>query len=336
MDKKRNLPKLDVNVTNNCNLRCRHCCFQSGERDLGEMSYEKIEEMLREFVKLGGQRIDITGGEPLRRKDLNAILTLAIPVLGLRTELVTNSLLAHDSRLVSFKNFGLNEIAVSLDGSTAERHAVTRGTNQKQFDRVLYKIKKSAELGIKTKVNTVVFAHNLSDLENITRLAISLGAREHGFYFFSPIGRGNGNGLDVASPLDWLEIIRTRLVKHSGQIKISLEVPLLETEIASRIETRCYLEDPWHLQILPDGNVYPCAIMAAYGKSLGNLHEKTLSEIWRSERLWDGGYYNEHVLPLFKKQGSCVEYPAFEDLLKSEKYRPVCLCRKFKPEEVAR
>ncbi len=335
MEKGRNLPKLDINVTNSCNLRCRHCCFWSGALPLGGTRYLEIMSLPHENTQIGGTRIDITGGEPLMRQDIGILLLLAIKNFGLKTELVTNSMLMTAVDLKEFKDAGLNEIAISLDGSTHETHSRIRGISEKAFEQVLKNIRAAVASGIKTKINSVVFASNFSDLADITRLAIDLGAREHGLYFFSPIGRGTMDAANVASALEWLKKIRQDLLPLADKIKISLEVPLLETEIASRVETRCYLEDPWHLQILPDGKVYPCAIMAAYGKPLGNLHHKTLSEIWQGERLWNGGYYNEHVLPLFQKQGSCVEYPAFQNLLKSEKYRPVCLCRKFKPEEVA-
>lgn len=49
------LPKLDFNVTNRCNFRCIHCCFNSGETLLDEFSIKKIKEVLRDFRELGGQ-----------------------------------------------------------------------------------------------------------------------------------------------------------------------------------------------------------------------------------------------------------------------------------------
>lgn len=103
-----------------------------------------------------------------------------------------------------------------------------------------------------------------------------------------------------------------------------------------KLETRCYLENPWHLQILPDGNVYPCAIMAAYNKPLGHLGALGLRRIWESEALWSGEYYSRNVAPLIKSFAGCVEYPAFSHLVRSGEYKFVCLCRKFSPREVAR
>lgn len=92
------LPKLDLNITNRCNFRCIHCCFNSGETTLPEFSFEKIKEILKEFKTLGGERIDITGGEPLLRSDLPEIIKLGKD-LNLKIELVTNGSLLTDEKL---------------------------------------------------------------------------------------------------------------------------------------------------------------------------------------------------------------------------------------------
>lgn len=323
------LPKIDLNVTNRCNLRCSHCCFNSGEREMGELSFKEIKNILRGFNNIGGQRIDITGGEPLMREDIDRIVRMA-KYFNLKTELVTNGILITRDNIQKYKEkFRLDGIAISLDGSKAEIYNRIRGADQKLFKKVIKTIKESAKAGLYTKVNTVVFKSNLEDLVNISELAIDCGAHEHGFYYFSPIGRGAREQSNVADPLIWLEIIRGQLIKLKDRIKFSVEVPLIETEIADRLNIKCFLEDPWHLQILPNGDVYPCAIMASYEKSLANLHSRTLKEVWDCESLWDRSYYTEKVLPLFEKFGGCVYYPSFSRLIKRGDYRFVCLCRKF-------
>lgn len=328
------LPKLDFNVTNRCNLRCIHCCFQSGERKMAEFSCKKIEDTLRAFKELGGWRIDVTGGEPKMRNDLDRILRLAIRNFGLKTELVTNSLLLTPEDFAFYKNLGLQGVAISVDGSNSEIHGRIRGISERDYQQVLRNIKRSADAGIYTKVNTVVFSSNLHDLVNITKLAIDLGAKEHGLYFFSPIGRGESSGAEVADPLAWLKVIRKELAKFESRIKLSPEVPLIESDLVKNMDTRCFLQNPWHLQVLPNGNLYPCAIMAAYDIPIGNLHEKSLKNIWESEELWNEGYYRRNVEPFMKKYSSCVAYPNFSRLVDSGKYKFICLCKKLKIEEV--
>jgi MoaA/NifB/PqqE/SkfB family radical SAM enzyme len=329
------LPKLDFNVINKCMLDCLHCCFKSGLLDrMGQLDLPKIEETLCLFKGLGGERIDLTGGEPLLRPDIEQIIFYAVQRLDLKTELVTNALLLDINKMKACQEAGIKQVAISLDGSKPKIHAQIRGTDSAQFRTVLTHIQNCAMSDLFVKLNTVVFKSNLDDLVNITKLAIELGVKEHGFYFFSPIGRGSTASDNVADPLVWLRVIREELGQFADRIKIQIETPILETEVAAKLKVSCFLERPWHLQILPDSNVYPCAIMSAYHRPIANLRQKTLTEIWQGEEEWKDNYYKEQIAPLLEKYGSCVDYPKFAYLLKSERYRFVCLCRKFDLKEV--
>ncbi len=325
---KKNLPKLDFNITNRCNFRCFHCCFTSGELEMSEFSIKKIEKILKQFKELGGWRIDITGGEPLMRKDIKEIITLS-KELNLKTELVTNASLLNKKILKEFKKLNLDGIAISLDGSIYNVYSKIRPISKIMFKKVLENIKNCVEFGFYTKINTVIFKSNFDDLVNISKLAIKLGVNEHGFYYFSPIGRGEKFFLEIVNPLSWLKIVRTKLIKLKDKIKFSLEVPIIEKELADKLNIGCFMENPWHLQILPDGNVYPCAIMASYNRPLGNLYQASIKDIWQEKKFWNGTYYKKEVLSLFKKFGGCVNYPSFSHLIKSNQYKFVCLCRKF-------
>ncbi|MCK5025696.1 MAG: radical SAM protein, partial [Nanoarchaeota archaeon] len=66
----RKLPKLDLNITNRCNFRCVHCAFDSGIEHMSELSVKEIKKILTDTKELGGERIDLTGGEPTVREDL--------------------------------------------------------------------------------------------------------------------------------------------------------------------------------------------------------------------------------------------------------------------------
>lgn len=323
--------KLDGNLTDRCNLKCDHCCFECCiNHPMPEMTLTEIVDLLTLFKDLGGERIDLTGGEPLMRKDIDQIVWAAKD-LAIKVELVTNGTLLTRKRLERYRDWEMEGVAVSLDGSSFEKHAAIRkGMTREWFGNILRSLDACVELGFYTKINTVVFQSNFADLVNITKMAIDLGVNEHGFYFLSPIGRGIGRKDDVADPLAWLELIRTELVKFKSKIKYSLEVPLIEARLAHKLNTSCYLQDPWHLQILPNGNVYPCAIMAACDKHLANLHEKNLGDIWNSEELWNGEYYKKNVAPLMEKYAGCVDYPSFSHLIRSGEYKFVCLCSKSK------
>lgn len=330
--RQRSLPKLDFNVTNRCNFRCVHCCFSSGEVLLEEFSIKKIREVLESFKRLGGQRIDVTGGEPLLREDVGEIIAIG-KNLGLKIELVTNGSLLDDEKLGLFKKLGLDAVAISLDGSNYDTYKKIRRVDENVYSRVVANIKKCAEYGFYTKVNTVVFNSNLRDLGRITDFCVDSGVSEQGFYYFTPVGRGALAPREVVPPLRWLDVVRREVYPRKDKIKLSIEAPLLEKHLAENLKTACYLENPWHLQLLPDGNVYPCAIMAFYGLPCGNLYRQTLADIWNDKRLWDGSYYRRNVLPQFAKFGGCVRFnKRFQKIVKGGEFSFLCLMCKLKAE----
>src|SRR3989344_4241365 len=164
----RKLPKLDLNITNRCNFRCTHCAFDSGVLDLPELTLSKLEKILRETKEIGGQRFDITGGEPLVRNDVDEIIKIG-KELGYKIELVTNGSLLTKEKLRRFKELGLDGVAISLDGSNAEVYNRIRRMDKETFERVLENIKEAKRKGFYTKINTTVFSCNLEDIPNIIK-----------------------------------------------------------------------------------------------------------------------------------------------------------------------
>ncbi|MGC9103489.1 MAG: radical SAM protein [Candidatus Methanodesulfokora sp.] len=67
------LRDLFIYITNACNLRCRHCLYASSAYP-NELTTEELKEIINDFVSLGGETFIISGGEPLLRRDLPAIL----------------------------------------------------------------------------------------------------------------------------------------------------------------------------------------------------------------------------------------------------------------------
>ncbi|MFH1590154.1 MAG: radical SAM protein [archaeon] len=329
MTNTRKLPKLDLNITNRCNFRCVHCAFDSGIEKMDELSLDELETILRETKELGGEKIDITGGEPTVRKDLAEIIKLG-KKYDFKIELVTNGSLITKNELLEYKNLGLDSTAISLDGSNYKVYNKIRKVSEESFNKTLQTIEDSVNIGLPTKINTVVFSSNLEDIPNITELAIKKGAQEHGLYYFTPIGRGNSADELSVEPIKWLNFIREKLVKYNEQIKLLVEVPLIEKDFSKK-KLGCIMDDdPYHLQILPDGNVYPCAIMASYHKPIANLHEKSVKEIWNDKSLWDN-CFKEVSSDVFNEcSGYCTNFSSF-NLKKydTEKYKFVCPLRKF-------
>lgn len=331
----RKLPKLDLNITNRCNFRCTHCAFDSGTIEMPELTLSELEKILRETKEIGGRRFDITGGEPLLREDVEEIISIG-KALDYKIELITNGSLLTEEKLRKFKQLGLDGIAISLDGSTPEIYNRIRRQDEKIFYKAVENIRASKKHGFYTKINTTVFSCNLEDIPNIAELALSLGVNELGLYYFTPIGRGNRSAELAVEPLKWLDFIRNKLKKYQNRgLRISLESPLSEKENWSS-NLGCIVDkEKSHLQILPDGNVYPCAILASYNKPVGNLKKTSIKDIWNNEELWKN--YWASLGDLFERcRGSCVDFKQAFSMgeYDSEKYCFVCPLRKFELEEI--
>lgn len=326
------LPKLDLNITNRCNFRCAHCAFDSGICRMKEMTVSELEKILADTKKLGGERIDITGGEPTIRKGLHEIIK-AGKALSYKIELVTNGSLLEKEDLQQFKALGLDSIAVSLDGISSAVYNRIRGMNGKTFRKAKETICTAIAMGFPVKVNTIACEENLHEITKISEWCIDAGAIEHGLYYYTPVGRGARSGLHAVEPVKWLKFIRKELPEIDSRIKLTLEVPLIEADSPLK-ETGCILEeDPYHLQILPDGNVYPCAILASYGKAIGNLHDTPVTDIWNNKLKPYARQIHEEVFEKFK--GSCVDFGRFSiEEYKARGYRFVCPLRKFRAKEL--
>src|SRR5262249_43647232 len=157
----RPLRDLRISVTDRCNFRCVYCMpkevFGRDYRFLERrelLTFEEIERLARVFVAHGVEKIRITGGEPLGRRDLERLGEKPAGIGGLDLTLTTNgSLLPQKARVL--REAGLRRVTVSLDSLD---DAVFRAMNDVDFpvDKVLDGIEAAADAGLPVKVNMVV------------------------------------------------------------------------------------------------------------------------------------------------------------------------------------
>ncbi len=158
----RPLRDLRVSVTDRCNFRCVYCMPKEvfGKDypflDRGEiLTFEEIARMARIFRELGVEKIRLTGGEPLVRRNLEQLIEMLARIPGLDLTLTTNgSLLKRQAR--ALRDAGLKRITVSLDSLD---DAVFRRMNDVDFPvaRVLEGVEAAAAAGLSpVKINMVV------------------------------------------------------------------------------------------------------------------------------------------------------------------------------------
>jgi len=201
----RPLRDLRISVTDRCNFRCVYCMPQEvfgrdyrflPRREL--LTFEEIERAARVFVDLGVQKVRLTGGEPLLRRDVEELVARLAALGDLDLTLTTNAaLLAQKAQALA--DAGLTRVTVSLDSLDDE---VFRAMNDVDFPvaRVLAGIDAAADAGLPVKVNVVVKRGlNEGSIVDIARRFRGTGHAVR-YIEYMDVGASNGWRLDDVVP----------------------------------------------------------------------------------------------------------------------------------------
>lgn len=180
---------LRISVTDRCNLRCVYCMPEEvtfiDRREL--LTFEEIAHFVQVAVPLGINKIRLTGGEPLMRRDLHKLVALLHAIPGIHDlGLTTNGLLLAEHAAALY-DAGLRRLNVSLD--TLDPDRFRQITRRDGLEQTVHGLLEAKRLGFRPiKVNAVAvrgfIEHDLIPLANF--------CREHGFEFrlieYMPIG----------------------------------------------------------------------------------------------------------------------------------------------------
>lgn len=214
---------LRVSLTDRCNFRCFYC-LPHGEPPIAPkeqmLSYEEIEYVVEIFVSLGIEKIRLTGGEPMMRRDIEIIIE-KLSALKPRLHdlaLTTNGYFL-PGRAADLKNAGLDRITISLDSLKPEVFKSMTGVDV--LDRVLEGIEAAKQDGLApVKINAVIVrGHNDDEVADFAAFA-----RDHDvwmrFIEFMPLDSGHEWSREmVVSGREMFECINERFPL------VSLDVP---------------------------------------------------------------------------------------------------------------
>ena len=209
----RHLRDLRISVTDRCNFRCVYCMpkdvFGHDYPFLPHaelLTFEEITRLARIFKAHGIEKIRLTGGEPLLRKNLERLIAMLADIGGLDLTLTTNGA-ALTAKARELKAAGLNRITVSLD---ALDDGVFRAMNNVDFPvvRVLEGIDAAAEAGLApVKINMVV-KRGVNEHE-ILPMARRFKGSGHVLRFIEYMDVGHTNGWRMDDVVSSAEVIRT-------------------------------------------------------------------------------------------------------------------------------
>lgn len=209
----RRIDYLRVSVTDRCNYRCFYCMPPEGlewrqQRDI--LSHEEMARLIRIFVEMGVKNVRLTGGEPLVRRNLMALVRM----IGEIPEVCDLSMSTNAHLLGRFaaemKEAGVSRVNISLDSLDPKVFSeITRGGD---LAAVIRGIDTALAVGLTpVKLNMVVMKGlNDGEIEAMVEFAVARGA-DLRFIETMPVGAAGGEGVDYYYPADQiLERVRAR------------------------------------------------------------------------------------------------------------------------------
>lgn len=282
----RPLRDLRISVTDRCNLRCTYCMpreiYDESHNFLPRaelLTFEEIERLAKVFIRQGGQKLRITGGEPLLRKGIERLIE-KLAVLQTNEDkpveiaLTTNGVLL-GRKAQTLKDAGLSRATVSLDGLSQETFRLMSDTDV-AVGTVLEGIETAQAVGLApVKVNMVV-KRGANEHEIV---AMAEHFRHSGsvlrFIEYMDVGCSNGWRMDEVVPA--CEII-DRLASHYALQQVD---PNYHGEVAERWRyadgageigviasvTQAFCNQCTRARLSTDGKLYTC-LFASHGLDL--------------------------------------------------------------------
>ncbi|MFD1039039.1 GTP 3',8-cyclase MoaA [Virgibacillus byunsanensis] len=156
------LKDLRISVIDKCNLRCTYCMpkeiFGDDYPFLSEselLSFDEIVRLAKTFSQLGVEKIRITGGEPLMRKNLDQLIVQLIAIPGIKDIALTTNGIFLPKQAKKLKEAGLKRVNISLDAIDDDVFKEINGKGVVTLP-VLKGIEAAQQAGLQVKINTVV------------------------------------------------------------------------------------------------------------------------------------------------------------------------------------
>jgi len=209
----RPLRNLRVSVTDRCNLRCQYCMPEEEYtwlRRADLLTFEEIQRLVEMFTELGVDKVRLTGGEPLLRRDLPDLVRLLAGVPALRDLAMTSNGVLLAGLAVALRAAGLHRVTVSLDTLRADRFRVL--TRRDDHAAVLRGIEAVTAAGFSgLKLDTVVIRGvNEDELVDLAEFARGVGAEIRFIEYMDVGGATRWSREQVVSRAEILKHLETR------------------------------------------------------------------------------------------------------------------------------
>ncbi len=274
--RRRPLRDLRISVTDRCNMRCRYCMprevFGSDFAFLSKvdiLTYEEIDRLVGLFVSLGVEKIRLSGGEPLLRKDLHELITM-LAIRDVEIAMTTNGVLL-PRYAPALSTAGLDRVTVSLDALDEATFAAITDSGH-TVAAVLAGIEAADSVGLgPIKINAVV-KKGVNE-EEILDLVERFSSRNIATRFieYMDVGTTNGWAMEDVVAADEIRTILSDLERlpsqYQGEVAKRYRLPQGgEVGLITSV-TEPFCGDCTRARLSADGHLYTC-LFASRGLDL--------------------------------------------------------------------
>lgn len=277
-------------TTLTCNARCKHCgSYAETKKYKDQLTTEEIKKVFKEIAEdfpVKNIYLNVTGGEPLVRKDLFEVMDYAANDLHFKWGMTTNGILLNEQNIENLKRTNIDTISISIDG-LEETHDDFRGVKG-SYKKIIENIKKLKEANFLNclMVTTVVNKENMHELEDLYKILENLGIDLWRLLDMDPIGRANDNKdlllskKEIQYMLDFIK--QKRKEKGHMYVKYGCSGFLgLDYEKEVKHQYSCCLTGINIGSILYNGDIFVCPNVPRNEKTIqGNVRNNRFKDIW--------------------------------------------------------
>lgn len=171
------LKSASIDLTYQCNFRCKHCFNASGEHmNRGcELTDKEILKVVDDLKEIQVESVCLCGGEALLRKELLFECCRQLKENGIRVSTVSNGYLLDRFAAKGLKDAGIDVVQISIDGATEETHDWMRN-KEGSYRKAIDALSILHDEGVRTETAFVPTKRNITELEAAIDNAIKLGA----------------------------------------------------------------------------------------------------------------------------------------------------------------
>lgn len=275
-----------------CNAKCKHCGSSAETKQYeGELTTDEIKNAFKQIANdMDANKIliNVTGGEPLVRKDLFEVMEYATNELKFHWGMTTNGILLNDENIEKLKQSNMETISISIDG-LEETHDNFRNVKG-SYNTIINNIKKLKQANFVNhiQVTTVFHKNNINELEELYKIMLGLNLDSWRLISMDPIGRANENdelalnGKEIKKLLDFI-----KLKSKSKKLDLTYGCPgFLGLDYEKEVR-RYYFFCRTGINIasiLYNGDLFVCPNVPRI-KSLmqGNIRTDNFADIWNNK-----------------------------------------------------